>query len=202
MSYHRITRFAGLALALLAVAPGAAQAAATATDRAFVREMIPHHEMATEMADMAKSDGGHARIRALGAKIVRDQTAEIKTLRRIARTLGVTPATMPEGGKMSSQMEADLQTLRVSERRSGMSMGMAELHEARSFDRKFIDMMISHHAGAIRMARAELARGTDSRLRRIARAVVSAQAKEIREMNGWRKSWYGRTSPSGGVPGA
>jgi uncharacterized protein (DUF305 family) len=61
-------------------------------------------------------------------------------------------------------------------------------------------MMITHHQGAIRMARAELNKGGNAELRAIARAIVSAQKGEITEMNRWRKQWYGGTSPSGGIP--
>jgi uncharacterized protein (DUF305 family) len=52
------------------------------------------------------------------------------------------------------------------------------------------------------MARAERADGRHVRLRRIARAIVTDQAKEIRQMNAWRKAWYGAKSPSGDVPEA
>jgi uncharacterized protein (DUF305 family) len=97
-------------------------------------------------------------------------------------------------------MMKDLQTLRVSMRKSSMTMNMADLEGAQPFDRKFIDMMISHHAGAIRMARAEVARGANATLRSMAAKIITDQAREIREMNSWRVSWYGKASPSGGVP--
>ncbi len=54
--------------------------------------------------------------------------------------------------------------------------------------------------GASGMACAERREGKDASLRRIARAIITAQAKEMRQMNAWRKRWYGATSPSGGVP--
>jgi uncharacterized protein (DUF305 family) len=50
------------------------------------------------------------------------------------------------------------------------------------------------------MARAELAKGINRRLRRIARDIVRDQAKEIRTLNAWREAWYGAPSPAGGVP--
>jgi len=77
---------------------------------------------------------------------------------------------------------------------------MDELDGAKPFDRTFIDMMITHHQGAIRMARAKPAKGGNAQLRTIARAIVSAQKREITEMNRWRKQSYGGSSPSGGVP--
>jgi uncharacterized protein (DUF305 family) len=204
MKIHRFARCAALAAVLAMPAAGASPALAAGkantTDRAFVRQMVPHHQMATEMAKMAKSDGEHAKIRRLARRIIKAQSAEIRTLKRIARNLGVTPAEMPIDGEMSEQTMRDLETLGVSKEESGMGMDMHDLHGAEPFDRMFIDMMIRHHQGAIRMARAALDEGEHRRLRRIARAIVRDQAKEIRTMNAWREAWYGAPSPAGGVP--
>jgi uncharacterized protein (DUF305 family) len=212
---HRFTRPASLAAALALAIPAsagaasavaapaqAAKATANATDRAFVREMIPHHKMAVEMAKMAKTQGEHAKIRTLAGKIITAQNAEIHTMTTIAKSLGVTPANMPMNGQMSTQTMRDLDTLGVTMSQSGMMMKMSDLDGAKPFDRKFIDLMIPHHQGAIRMARAEFAKGKNTKLRSIARGIITDQAKEIREMNSWRKAWYGKTSPAGGVPTA
>jgi uncharacterized protein (DUF305 family) len=204
----RVAVAAAIALAATAASSGVARseapaatanAAANATDRAFVRTMVPHHQMANEMARMARENGEHRRIRTLARRIIRAQSAEIRTLRRIARDLGVTPSEMAHH-EMSEQMMRDLETLGLTEEESAMTMNMDELEGADPFDRTFIDMMIPHHQGAIRMARAELAEGTDRRLRRIARAIISDQGSEIRRMNAWRTEWYGAASPAGGVP--
>jgi uncharacterized protein (DUF305 family) len=208
---HRFNSGAALAVAAalaipaatgIAAPPQTGKATANATDRAFVREMIPHHKMAVEMARMAKVQGEHAEIRTLAGKIITAQNAEIRTMTAIAKSLGVTPARMPMNGHMSRQMMRDLDTLSISPSQSGMTMNMSDLDGAKPFDRKFIDMMILHHPGAIRMARAELAKGKNAKLRRIARGIITAQAAEIRQMNSWRKAWYGTTSPAGGVPKA
>jgi uncharacterized protein (DUF305 family) len=204
MTIHRFARLAAIAAALALSAAGASPVLAAAkvneTDRAFVREMIPHHQMAAEMAEMAKMDGEHAKLRRLANRIIKAQTAEIRTMRGIAKKLGVTPAEMPMDSEMSDQTMEDLETLGVTEEESGMNMDMHELHGATPFDRMFIDMMIPHHQGAIRMARAELRDGKNRRLRKIARAIVRDQKKEIRTMNKWREAWYGAPSPAGGVP--
>ena len=198
----RIARIGTAVVIAAAVAGGASAPASSAAakpnavDRAFVRQMIPHHEMATDMARMAEMQGQHGAIKDAAKKIVEDQTAEIATLKRIARRLGVTPGDMDD----HDQMMRDAETLDLSMDEMGMSMDMDELDGAKPFDRKFIDMMIMHHQGAIRMAYAERDRGGDAHLRKIARSVVTAQSEEIREFNRWRKRWYGSTSPSGGVP--
>jgi len=205
---HRYLRRTALALAasILALGAMAGVAAANPTasaskanrvDRAFVRQMVPHHEMAVDMARMARMQGEHAEIKQVSAAIIRGQNAEIRQLRAIAKRLDVTPGSM-HGGHTQMMKDADALGLDMDE--MGMSMDMDELDGAKPFDRAFIDAMIPHHQGAIRMARAEIAKGKQRKLRRIARAIVKAQAKEIRQMNAWRTAWYGAASPAGGVP--
>ena len=53
-------------------------------------------------------------------------------------------------------------------------------------DLDFVAMMIPHHQGAIDMARTELQYGKDPTLRRMARNIIAAQEKEIREMQTWQ----------------
>jgi uncharacterized protein (DUF305 family) len=190
----------GLALALSALAgfgaTGAVAATGNAIDKAFVGEMPMHHEMAIEMAKMAGMQGEHVQIKSTARAIVKAQSEEITKLKRIARTLGVTPVV---AGDHMAMMEG-LDTLGLTMKQSGMDMMMGDLDGSKPFDREFIDMMVPHHQGAIRMARVELKRGVNDELRAIARAIISGQAKEIREMNAWRTEWYGAPSPAGGVP--
>ena len=171
----------------VAVGPAAANEP-TAADRAFVREMVSHHQMAVEMARVAQRRGEHAKVRRVARQIVAAQTKEIRELKTIARRLGVKPIV----GMDHAVMMEDAKTLGMTMDEMGMSMDMGGLMKARPFDREFIDMMIPHHQGAIRMARAELRKGHDAALRRIARAIVGAQQREIRDMRQWRKAWYGR----------
>jgi uncharacterized protein (DUF305 family) len=197
--HSRISRGAALAAVALAVAaPAAAQAKTTPADRAFVREMVPHHEMAVEMAEMARMEADHRRIKTLAKSIIEDQNAEIRQLTAIRKRLNVKP--LPSGHDEHEAMMRDGETLGLTMDEMGMDMDMDELEGAKPFDKAFIDMMITHHQGAIRMARAELDRGGNAELRAIARAIVAAQKREITEMNRWRKQWYGGRSPSGGIP--
>jgi uncharacterized protein (DUF305 family) len=91
--------------------------------------------------------------------------------------------------------------LGMDAREMGMDMDASELRSARPFDRAFIDAMVPHHQGAIRMARMEIERGQNADLERIASAIVDAQAREIREMNEHRERRFGAGSPAGGIPG-
>jgi uncharacterized protein (DUF305 family) len=156
------------------------------TDRAFVAEMMPHHRSAVEMAEIAKKRGDHREITRLADAIISTQNAEIEEMEGFDQRLedaGVEPA-----------------DLGMAEHEMGTDMDAAMLQDAKPFDREFIDMMIPHHQGAIRMARVELEKGESPGLLRLAKAIVGAQSKEIDEMNQWRVDWFGSMSPAGGVP--
>lgn len=160
------------------------------TDADFIAGMIPHHEDAIHMAEMAQTRARHREVKGLADAIISAQQSEIERLRAAnQRLFGEEPSAEEEHGNMG-----------LDESQMGMNMDPAELETAKPFDRAFIDMMIPHHQGAIRMARVEISQGGDPELQALAAAIVQAQASEIREMNAWRQSWYGARSPAGGVP--
>ncbi|UJA21504.1 DUF305 domain-containing protein [Thermoleophilia bacterium SCSIO 60948] len=160
-------------------------------DGAFATEMIPHHQMAIEMAEMALERGRHPEIARLARAIVEAQESEISKLEGIHERLFDEPV-----GSI------DFVSLPLSDEDSGMDMDMTMLADARPFDRAFIDMMIPHHQGAIEMAQIELEDGSDPEAKRLAEKIIAEQSDEIAEMIEWRADWYGAPSPAGGVPPA
>ncbi|MCA1680775.1 MAG: DUF305 domain-containing protein [Actinobacteria bacterium] len=164
----------------------AAQSPGNGIDRAFVAEMIPHHESAVRMAKIAKRRGMSTFVKNLAADIARSQNAEIATMQAIAMKLddaGVKPG-----------------DLGIAEHQMGMDNDLAALRKANPFDRAFIDMMIPHHQGAIRMARVETKKGSNAQAKKLAEQIISTQTREIDAMNMHRIDAYGSGSPAGGVP--
>jgi uncharacterized protein (DUF305 family) len=180
-----------VALALAAVAgcgDDDSDEAATQTDGAFITEMTAHHEAAIEMAEMAQKRADHVQIRRLADGIVAAQSDEIDEM-----------GTMHEEMFGAALAEDDHGTMGMSAHDMGMDMDMMGLEDAEPFDRAFIDAMIAHHQGAIRMARVELEQGSDSQLHALCNAIIEAQSREIEQMNTWREHWYGAPSPAGGA---
>jgi uncharacterized protein (DUF305 family) len=161
-------------------------------ERAFMQAMIPHHQSAVEMAQMAKEKGEHPKVKQLGDDIIAAQNREISQMKRIHERLF---------GETVKPDESAHHDLGLSAKEAGMEhTDMAGLQRADPFDRAFLDHMIPHHQGAIRMARAVIDKTRDSELMQLADDIVGGQSAEIEDMNGWRKQWYGGTSPAGGVP--
>lgn len=177
---------------------------ANGADRAFVAEMIPHHKLAVQMAQIAQRQGTHPQIKTLAASITATQNREISQMSGIVAQIGAKVDDQPAGGQMhlGAMMSANAQTLGISMDRMGMSMNVTRLASARPFDREFIDMMTPHHQGALTMAKAELAKGTDPKLKTLAQSIISDQTREINQMNSWRIKWYGAPVPPGAAAGA
>jgi uncharacterized protein (DUF305 family) len=58
------------------------------------------------------------------------------------------------------------------------------------YDILFIDGMIEHHEGAIRMAEQALQESERPELRAMAEEIVSVQQAEIEQLRQWRDEWY------------
>jgi uncharacterized protein (DUF305 family) len=181
-----------LALAAVLVVAGcgssgtSSSSAGNGVDLAFASQMIPHHTSAIAMAKIAQQRTTRPDIKTLAGNIVSSQGSELKTLRAGKAELEKAKVTKGDLGIAAHEM--------------GMDMNNASLKTANPFDRAFIDMMVPHHQGAVRMARVELAKGASPTLKRLAQQIIDAQAKEIGQMNSWRTTWYGAASPAGGVP--
>jgi uncharacterized protein (DUF305 family) len=56
------------------------------------------------------------------------------------------------------------------------------------FDAIFLREMIIHHEGAVEMAKAALVHAEDQRIKDLATAIITAQEKEIADMQSWQQS--------------
>lgn len=68
--------------------------------------------------------------------------------------------------------------------------------DKQAYDLQFIDTMIVHHQGAIKMAQMVLGKTQRPQLRAFAQKVIDDQSKEIDQLRGWREQWYSGKPPA------
>jgi uncharacterized protein (DUF305 family) len=142
-------------------------------DVMFSMMMIPHHAQAVEMADLVPSRSQDAGLTALARQIKAAQQPEIDRMRRWLEDWGQHPP-MEDGhadrmGGMNGMMsEADLEEL-------GSAAGA-------TFERRWLEMMVEHHKGAITMAKSVEAAGIHAGTRALAESIVTSQQAEIDTM--------------------
>jgi uncharacterized protein (DUF305 family) len=173
------------ALALAACGEGGEETAGEGqhVDGAFIAEMIPHHRMAVQMAQLAQRRAERPQIVSFAAGVIDAQAAEIREMEAIHRRLFGTPP--PSDGHMAHG------GLGLTPEMAGMDMDMGALASADDFDRAFIEAMVPHHRGATLMSQIELNDGEDEELQGIAEDIVDAQSAEIARMQEWHRRWYG-----------
>ncbi|MFI6097894.1 DUF305 domain-containing protein [Lentzea sp. NPDC051213] len=139
-------------------------------DVAFAQGMVPHHEQALEMSELVKSRTEDSQVIDLAERISKAQQPEIDRMSGWLR-------------EWNAPVEATSHTSHGHADTHGMvDLGnLADLN-GNDFDRQWLSLMIQHHRGAVEMARKHLEQGTDPETRKLAQDVVTAQEKEISEM--------------------
>lgn len=155
----------------------AAGTTAAMGEQDFLEQMVPHHESAIAMAQLALHKARHPEVRALARDIASSQRAEIRRMTAWHRRW------------FGSPLQPDTATALM-----GTDMSTLEVASGDEFDRAFLAMMIPHHAGAVMMADGVRMGGPRRQVARLAEEVIAAQAKEIGRMQQWRELWY----PTGG----
>ena len=140
-------------------------------DVMFAQMMVPHHEQAVDMIDMVLSKSNiNPDVEALAKQIKAAQQPEIDMMNVWLETWG--RIQMPEGSHHSSS--------------DGMMTEeqMQQLDEANSADgqRLFLEGMIRHHQGAIKMAQAEIASGKNPDPIALAKNISESQQAEVGTM--------------------
>ena len=147
------------------------------SDRRFIDAMVPHHQGAIAMAEIALKNAQHEEIIQLSRKIISSQQAEIEELKSIKQE---------EFGTSNVPMELNQEQMRSM----GMMMDPQQLANKEPFDKAFIDAMIPHHRSATEMAEVASEKSENARIKELAGDVINAQKREIEQMKQWRKEWY------------
>lgn len=192
MARHHVTTFALIVLLAAGTSPASAQgggmagmpgmdmgaeikipkgALYTKADVEFMQGMIAHHAQAIVMSRMAEAHGANPQVQKLSNKIDQSQIPEIAIMQKWLRRYGqFAPDTSSWHHMRMAGMLSDEE--------------LAELDKAHGvdFDRVFLNGMIKHHAGALKMVDdlfASPLAGQEVDVGVFANDVVTAQTGEI-----------------------
>lgn len=157
----------------IASAPAPARSAATFEVR-FMTNMIDHHQMAIEMAEICLDEAVHEELRTMCQNIIAAQSAEIQQMQSwLQQWYGITyqPTMKPGDQKMLERLA---------------SLSGAE------FEIAFMEMMIKHHEKAIKEARHCLDKAAHAELRELCEQIIATQSAEIAQLQTWLCQWYGK----------
>jgi uncharacterized protein (DUF305 family) len=144
-----------------------------ADDVAFATNMIPHHQQAVDLSAMVPDRSANAELIALAKQIAAAQQPEIEIMKVFLVQWNENPATNSghagHGSTMAGMVDA-------------ATMTKLESLNGAEFDKLWLESMISHHQGAIDMAKAEIANGDNVDAKTLAKNIVATQGTEIGQM--------------------
>ncbi|MCI3926669.1 DUF305 domain-containing protein [Paenibacillus sp. TRM 82003] len=151
----------------------------------FAQMMVVHHRGAIEMAQMATTRASDQEVKTLAAAIEATQQPEIEEMTSWLQAWGEpVEAGSSVSGDTSGDTSGDMDGMDHSMAGMMSEEQMTQLHNATGadFDRMFLQLMIEHHTGAVRMAETEQQHGLNTEALELADSVVISQNAEIDQM--------------------
>lgn len=150
-------------------------------DKAYLTDMIAHHQGALNMASQAKSSTANPNILSIADSIITSQTDEVRQMMQWQQEWGyLGDNSDPHAGhsiEMPSTMSHDM---------DAMEAALKDLRD-NSFDQEFMAQMILHHEQAIAMSRYADKNAEHVELKLLAVQIIEAQQKEVADMKRWQQ---------------
>lgn len=148
-------------------------------DAMFIAGMVPHHEDAIAMAELALTRAEHPELKELAQTIIDTQSAEVDQMKEWYREwYGEDVPTRGTFGMMGGRG------------RFGQAADLTALEAADPFDAEFIRQMIPHHQMGIMMARMAGRSSSHPEIQGLADDIIQGQSAEIEQMRAWYDEWY------------
>jgi uncharacterized protein (DUF305 family) len=157
---------------------GSASAGHNDADVTFAQQMIPHHQQATEMAELASTRAESQEVKDLAGDIEAAQDPEIETM---TGWLESWSEDVPDDS-MSGMDHGDMSSDDMAGMMTEDEMADLEGASGAEFDQMFLTMMIEHHEGAIELAEVEVAEGEFADAITLAENIRDSQTAEIETM--------------------
>ncbi|MDQ0939301.1 DUF305 domain-containing protein [Streptomyces sp. V1I1] len=145
-------------------------------DVTFAQAMIVHHQQALEMSQQADGRASDQEIKTLAGQIEKAQDPEIKTMQSWLKSWGKPQSPDMDHGNAGHGGDD------MAGMMSDQDMDALTAAKGTDFDRKFAQMMIDHHNGAIDMAKDEQKNGRNTAAKKLADNVIKNQSAEVKQM--------------------
>ena len=155
-------------------------------DLRFIDGMTPHHQGAVVMAKEAQQKSKRPEIQTLAAEIIKAQDKELNEMKQWRKAWY--PKASAEPIAYSTEMKHSMPM--SHDQMQGMMMSMSLGAADDQFDRRFLSAMIPHHDGAVVMAKDALQKSKRPEIQTLAKAIISSQTAEIKQMKQWQQAWY------------
>ncbi|MFE3179545.1 DUF305 domain-containing protein [Streptomyces violascens] len=152
-------------------------------DVAFAQQMIPHHQQAIEMARLADGRAADSEVKSLASAIEKAQDPEINTMKGWLKAWGKRLPSASASSSMGDMPGMNHGSSGMAGMMSEQDMSDLKSAKGKDFDKKFAQLMIGHHQGAVTMAKDEQKNGSNPDAKRLAGNVIAAQNAEIEQMN-------------------
>jgi uncharacterized protein (DUF305 family) len=156
-------------------------------DAHFIEQMIPHHEDAITMAQIAETKAKTSEVKQLAKNIITSQGAEITQMKSwykdwFGRDLPTGKNVMNQHGMMGGSQSMHMGMM-------GNETDSTRLENAADFDKAFVEDMIPHHQMAVMMASMLKDGSSRPEMRKLADDIIAAQTSEIDQMRSWLTQW-------------
>lgn len=170
----------------------------TQVDQHFIEMMVPHHEQAVQMADLALARSKRPEIKKLAEAIKRDQNREIQQMQTWYKAWygkNVPVVAMNQGTMMQMHqgIKPEMMDASMHQNMMNMKVDLEALKNASDFDKEFIRQMIPHHRMALMMSQMVTNKGQKPELRKLAQSIIKNQTDEINQMQQLYQVWYKST---------
>jgi uncharacterized protein (DUF305 family) len=170
-------------------------------DQHFIEMMIPHHQDAIAMTDIALSRAQRPEVKEIAEAIGKEQAREIQEMRTWYKQWygkEVPAHSMSDMGMMGDHHNQGQGTGSgmMGQGMMGQGQGMMSmttdldaLKEAPDFDKEFVRQMIPHHQMAVMMAQMVSERATHPEISTLAQSIITSQSAELAQMQEWQQDW-------------
>ncbi len=142
-------------------------AAMNSSEIMFLQMMIPHHEQAVVMSDLALENSTNKEVLAIAAQIKAAQSPEIAQMKSWLDTAGAGYMPGHDVGMNGMLSDSDITVLKSA--------------TGSTFDKLFLEGMIAHHEGAIEMTKM-VEKSNSSEIKTLRDAIIKSQSAEISEL--------------------